>query len=625
MPLLTLLPIFGYAFTFHLNYKKSISVSLFFSITFILSTLFVFGSFNFLQIGAHMLFFVGLSLLIYNLYKQNRQLKKTISSPPFIIYSSLSVLAFFAFKDMGLFFWDEYSHWGPFIKNMYYFNHFQTSSDIGAHLFYPPGAAVWNYFTLLYSPYQEGYLFFSYFLLLFSATIMMYENIPWERWYWLASVFILQLVIFSLFGHWFTSIYVDHLIGALFTGIILSYLNEKFKTSELLFFIFPLLSIFVIKEVGLYFAFSAVALCALLTLFLSQEKSFLKKMNSNKNRLALFASFLCFLFLFQNYWEHLQKSKGISSGKESITGIVSDLFTGKRELPEADLKLVKENFWKVFFSQQLHKEKISLTFNESSVNILPRFEKSFKITTFGFLFFFGLLVIIAHQLTLSKEKQKQIRIIGSFLFLVYGVYLSILFMSYLIAFGGKATRIPAYVRYVNMATLPLTFIAFSLFLPFFQRRKEKEDKLNHQYLVRAHALAILALVLITRPYLKPLYSQDLPPSRQNIQMITKKITEQLTPKSRLLVVMPQIKDSLFDQIIRYHLLPARSFVSPRNFLAKSSEEMQEIYSEYDHIWFPQLSKGVIRKNRQVLQQTLDGKVFGLYKVERATNAYKAIL
>ena len=89
--------------------------------------------------------------------------------------------------------------------------------------------------------------------------------------------------------------------------------------------------------------------------------------------------------------------------------------------------------------------------------------------------------------------------------------------------------------------------------------------------------------------------------------------------------MPQISGSMFDPMLRYYLMPARPFISSRDFLKKSPEEMQEIYAKYDHIWFPQLSKGIIRKNRQVLQQTLDGKIFGLYKVEKTTNSYKAIL
>ena len=52
--------------------------------------------------------------------------------------------------------------------------------------------------------------------------------------------------------------------------------------------------------------------------------------------------------------------------------------------------------------------------------------------------------------------------------------------------------------------------------------------------------------------------------------------------------------------------------------------MQEIYAKYDHIWFPQLSKALLGKQTR-LQQTLDGKIFGLYKVEKTTNSYKAIL
>ena len=188
MPLLTLLPIFGYAFTFHFKFKKTLSVSLFFSITFILSSLFVFGSLNLLLPGAHLLFWSGLALLLFQIKQNLKLLKETVHTPPFVLYTSLSFLAYFIFKDMNLFFWDEYSHWGPFIKNMYHTNRFQISSDHWAHLNYPPGAAVWNYFTMLFSSYKDGYLYFSYFLLLFSACLMMYEKINLNQWYWFLSI-----------------------------------------------------------------------------------------------------------------------------------------------------------------------------------------------------------------------------------------------------------------------------------------------------------------------------------------------------------------------------------------------------------------------------------------------------
>ena len=413
-------------------------------------------------------------------------------------------------------------------------------------------------------------------------------------------------------------------MGALFAGIVLSYLVDDFKTKELPFFLFPMLSIFMIKEAGMFFSFAAAGLFIFLTLWKNyQKKEGMIKLS--KFRVGMITGMLCSLFVFSQYWNYSLEKNNIQSGKQSLAGIVKDIITGERDLPEKELEKVRNNFWKVFYSQQVHKEKISLNYNESSYNILPKYTKNIKLTALGFMLFITLLLVAVYQLTTDLVKRQQVKIIGGYLLAIYGIYLSILYMSYLIAFGGMAVRIPSYVRYVNIATLPIALIVFSLFLPFFQRKESTKSETEQQKLIRAHALALLALVLITRPYLKPLYSQNTPPSRKNLQYIAKKITEQLPQQSNLLVVMPQISGSMFDPMLRYYLMPARPFISSRDFLKKSPEEMQEIYAKYDHIWFPQLSKGIIRKNRQVLQQTLDGKIFGLYKVEKTTNSYKAIL
>ena len=101
---------------------------------------------------------------------------------------------------------------------------------------------------------------------------MMYEKINLNQWYWFLSIFALQMVCFAIFGHWFTSIYVDHLLGALFAGIVLSYLVDDFKTKELPFFLFPMLSIFMIKEAGMFFSFAAAGLFIFLTLWKNYQK-----------------------------------------------------------------------------------------------------------------------------------------------------------------------------------------------------------------------------------------------------------------------------------------------------------------------------------------------------------------
>ena len=629
MVLLTLLPIFGFAFTLALKLKKSIFVSIFFAITSILSTLFILGMMDLLRVGAHVIFWSGTFLLGLHLKNSFPQVKKILSSPPFIIYLSLSFVAFFVFRGMNLFFWDEFSHWGPFAKNMYYTNKFHDASLTASNLFYAPGIAVWNYFTLLLSPYSEGGLYFSYFLLLFSSVLMMYEKIQWSRWCLLLLVFVTHLVGFSLFGHWFTSLYVDHVIGAVFAGIILSYLLDDFKGKEIFLFIFPLVSLFVIKEVGFYFGFSAMMIYSLLVVFTGQKtkETLFYRLVNNKKKLGLIFLTLGTLVVFQVSWNSYQQYRGLASDSRSIKGVLGGVLTGKSSLSKVDFEKISQNFATVFLSQQIHKEKVSLRYNESSYNIISKFKKSIKITTLGFLFFYLALIALSCFFTYETEKKKVIKLVGLSLFVVFIAYVFILYLGYVFAFGKGGLHIPSYVRYVNTGTLPLVFIAFALFLPLLQGNLKKETDLTQQKIFWANLGALFLLIVLTRPYFVPLYSQSSSNSKIQIKKITEILVKNISQDSSVYVVHPALKGSMFDPIIKYHLLPLQSFISPNDFHSKRPEEMKAIYSQYSHLWFLQLSKEIYQKNKDILQLKLTGKLFSLYSVDKIgdSSRYRALL
>ncbi|WP_373033762.1 hypothetical protein [Sulfurovum sp.] len=620
MALLTLLPLLGYALFFHLQFKKVISVSLFFSITFIITTLFSFGMFSLLQFGANLLFSLGTLLLLYILYRDRKTVIGQLSRPPLVIFIVFSVIAFFLFKDAYLFFWDEYSHWGPFIKEMFYTHHFYDASSVAAHLNYPPGISIWDYFVLLHTDYQEGVLYFAYFMLLFSSTLMMYEKIKWQQWYWLLFVFSVQMLLFASFGHWFSNIYVDHVIGALFTGLVLSYLSDRYSPLELLLFAFPLITIVLVKEIGLYFGFAAVGLYALLH-FLSIKSnniSIFQTLKIQKKNFAFLFILLAIIVLMLKVWSLHQESKGIKGEKQSITGIVSSVLSDKSVLPEEIEKKVKENFWNVVFHQQLHKEKLSLDYNEFYIALMPQYKKIIKLTTVGILIFFTMLIFIVLKLTKSLDKKREIALIGGYLAIISVIYFFILYMSYLVAFGNDAVRIPSYVRYANMAVLPLLFVAFSFFLPFYQQQNsttgQKNNGSNSSLLLAGGVLTLTILGLITQPYFKPLYSQLDNPFRAEGSPIISQIVSSIPAGSKLLIVFPVKNSGVIPYILRYSMIPLHATVSNDDFSAQSSEQMESIFSNYEYIWFFSFNREIVYKNRYFLRAKTPDRPYTLYKV-----------
>lgn len=614
--LLGLLPIFGFALIFNIYFKRKISVSIFFSITFIITTLFLFGMINILKIGTYLLFYGGILVLLFIYIRDKNKLLEFIKSIPFIIFTVASVIYLYFMKDAHLFFWDEFSHWGAFIKEMYYFNHFYDSSSVAAHLNYPPGISIWDYFLVMPTGYREGTLYFAYFLILFSSTLMMYEKLTFKQIHWIILIFFMQMVIFASFGHWFSSLYVDHIIGAMFAGLILTFWADDFKGKELALFIFPLISIVLIKEIGLYFGFASLGF--FLITFILRDKFNLKEpfltiIKKEGKRIAVLSILALVMVLALKSWSIRQESVGVHKEGQSIAGVVSALLSDKKVLSDKTETEVKKRFWKVVESQQVHQEKMSLNYNEFSYSTMPRYKKSIKLTTLGAFVFFILICSVAYFVTYRREKKIEIAVLGTYSLLISVIYLFILYLSYMVAFGNDALRIPSYVRYINMAIMPLMFIGFSFFLPIFQENSNQNNRDIKLFVYMA--ILVATLTIIVRPYFKPLYSQLGNRFKMQSDIMARSVLKYIPKKSKIFVLFPIRNNGSLNIILKYSLIPARTTVSSYNFAKKSSQAMINTYKKYDYIWFAVLNREIVNKNRMILKQKNSKQLYLLYKVE----------
>ena len=616
MALLSLLPLLGYAFFIHLHFKKRFSVSLFVALSFIMVILFLFGMVSLLQPGAYLLFAGGILLLIDTLKRYRGPSWETLRSPPFVIFTVMSIAVFFAFHNTHLFFWDEFSHWGIFIKEMFFSHQFYGAESVAAHLNYPPGVSVWDYFVVLNDPaFVEGHLYFAYFLLLFSATLMMYEKIPWKSWYYLILVFAIQMVIFASFGHGFSNIYVDHVVGAMFAGLLLSFLSERYQGYEPVLLVFPLLAIVLVKEVGLYFGAAAVGMYFMLTLVrYAKPAGLLAGLKGEKKSIAIYLLSLLLMIGMLKGWELHQRAEGIGAEQQSIGGIVRSVLSDKGAVSAEVEEKIKENFWQVVLYQQIHKEALSLNYNEFSFLIMPKYGKSIKITTAGFLLFFLIMVGTASAVAPKGERREEVVLIGICLLVVYLVYLAILYMSYLVAFGNGGVRIPSYVRYINMGTMPLLFTVFALFLPMYsaQFAKQRVQKTLSPFWGALGSIVLLSLIV--QPYFRPLYTQLENGFRPQFKPAAEVITGTLPSGAKLYVVFTVRNSGMLDNIIKYELVPVRATVSKADFSSLDTPEMQKVFSRYDYVWFAVPDREILYKNRMLLQQRSGQTIYTLYKV-----------
>lgn len=620
--ILSLLPIFGYALIFHILARKKVSVSIFFAISSIIVAIFILGMLDLLKFGTYFVFYGGILSLGYFIYAYKDKVLQALISIPVVVYFLSSILYLYLMQDAAFFFWDEYSHWGAFIKEMYYFGHFYDSSSVAAHLRYPPGISIWDYFIVLPTGFSEGSVYFAYFLLLFSSVLMMYENLIWKQFYWMLLIFASQMTLFATFGHWFSCIYVDHIVGAMFAGMLLSYLVEKYEAKELLLFILPAIAIVLIKEIGLFFVLSFIGLIILIEFYNTKQNNpilFALKKSSK----IIFVGFIIFTisFLALKLWNLKQDSLDVPMESQTISAIVKNIISGEKVLKPESEQLVHERFWEVVKHQQLHKEEVSLNYNEFSYGIMNAFKKDIKLSTLGTLIFFTLISLFYYLVLIDEKDKNKILIINLYLLVVSVSYLIILYLSYKVAFGEDALRVPSYVRYMNISILPLLLILFFILVP------ASNITYNHKLFkgragigLYSFAALLSVLIYVTQPYYKPLYTQLENPFRKQVDAVVPAVLKNIPYKSKLLVVFTIKNNGSLNNILKYSMIPVRATITSHDyFFNKSENEILKDYIKYEYVWFATISQDVMDKNRKILRVKEANQPFTLYKVEKQNN------
>ena len=620
MAIFALLPILGYALFLFVQYNRKISISIFLSITFIISFLYIFGLLNLLAVGGYSIFYAGILLLGYLLYARKLKALSAIKSVPFIIFISSCAIYLYLFRNAHYAFWDEYSHWGIYIKEMMYSHRLHDAESVSAHLRYPPGPAIWQYFIALNTGYSEASTYFATFVLLMGSTLMLYEYITFKQAHWILAVLIIQVLIFANFGHGFNSIYVDHVIGSMFTGILLCFIVQRHDNETIWMLAFPLVSIVLLKDVGLYFAVTSVGLFFILELVykFNSTGSLINGIRQNKKIYLILLSLLLLNIAVHISWNIRQDILDVPKEKQTVSGIVKGLVEGETVLSTENKNTVRERFWRVFFNQQIHKNKISQIYNEFTYGIMNEFNSPIKFTTFTIILFALFMFTIIALFYKPPKIKVQVAIIGSSLIAVILFYFIILYHSYMVAFDDKgALSIQSYVRYANIGVMPLMFIPLSLCLPMFHNsslfKYDKLTKYSHKFYP---TLLVLLIVLfgITRPYLKPLYAPLERSLRSEVEIATNSILERIPEDAKLFIVFSENGDDLLRYMLKFILIPLENTISKYDFLTQDDKTILNAYAQFNYIWFPILDDTVIAKNWHILQGNNQRHIYGLYKV-----------
>jgi len=204
----------------------------------------------------NLLAFIFLSqLLFYYIFSFTKN--KTFSlSPQEKI--GLSFLTFFLLyiitRRLQFYVWDEFSHWGIFLKELFLKDALPVKDLCTVAPQYLPGITLFEYFFLKFLGYTEGHAYFAHLFFILSEILPFTIHLKKERSFGYVFLFLSMCAFLFFVPVYSFSLYVDAPLGLLFgVGLILILNAEKITHNRfMLFLIYAGLQL--IKTWGLVFS-----------------------------------------------------------------------------------------------------------------------------------------------------------------------------------------------------------------------------------------------------------------------------------------------------------------------------------------------------------------------------------
>jgi hypothetical protein len=438
--------------------------------------MFLFSILGQLQLGAYLVA-VGPILLLLIKYKTLKDKKYWISKlarSDLILFLILFFVLYVITRFYTYSSWDEFSHWGLIVKNLYLHNKLPDNSSTVAFLFYPPGTAVFQYWVIKIIGYTESNVIFAQSLLMLLALTTLFWNEKWSNFNKMIVQFVVAVcVIYALNGS-FTLICVDAMLSVYF-GMCVVFLFKIKKDNFLCVALnlLPVISVlYLIKNPGVLPA-AVIALMVGLLYVITKNPAM-----SLKRKYILFAPLIIILlaglYLPTKLWFwHLEDYNiGYKGAQISMSAVA-----------------------KSFSSTQAERDKVTITNFKNAIfteNILRGKILGGRVTIFVALCLILLTVVGSIVFTKDKNERKQLIIANSTLFLGLTLYLLGLLVLYLHTFlerDGGGGNLGGFMRYSNIYMMGwLLSVAFSVI-----SLVKISSKANWKYIV----LLIVALSVLS--------------------------------------------------------------------------------------------------------------------------------
>ena len=492
------------------------------------------------------------------------------------------------------FLYDEYAHWGIFVKEMLALDGFWTGATNSMHPRYPPGAPLWQYLFNAFLPPSEGTTYFAHFVLLLAPLLLLWNTVRWSQPLWIVGILAFVLLAVANFGLGVSTLYVDQTIGVWYLGTLLAaFTDESLASRRVALYAGPLAVIALLKDAGLALAVSGAVIIAAVycrRLLISERP----RSGLRKTALALVVLLAPMLSCVQ-IWSWNRDAVGAAHDVQSVHGFVDGI---AGEMGGADFERKAEigrRLSEVFFDQQISNSPISWEFNEFTYETRELYTDSYRLTAFGLLAGFVLWWLTIAYCVLTGESRSQWLIVAGGVLVTALVYILGLHVSYRFTFGARGLDLPSYVRYVHVIALPMLLLSFCPLLPAVgQSGNDRAWRIRGWAVPQRAAIfatATIALYGLETPYLRPILEPNPKiPRRASVEPLLEPIRS-VVGTSRLWIYFPGDEESsFFGRMVQYLLVPTPTAVEDsEHFLqATDATSIAAAWRPFDYVWIAEL-------------------------------------
>lgn len=591
--ILTFLVIYINSIALTIKLKNKIESNIPRTIIGIILIVYIFGLFDKLRYGVISISIFTVFMAIFIIYKiiKNRKeinIKERIITPGLVVYVLLGILYIIFNKGIVFIEYDEFSHWGLIVKNMYEFGDFGTKSIIQYNE-YPPFIGIFQYILLFFKKsYSEDTIIIGLNILYLSFIIPLFRNIKWDKSLIKLIILIPTIIIVPIifYQDFYITLFMDGFLGCTFAYIIYSWYIYEGK-EKYISIILGLIAITLIKSIGIYLAIG--------TSILFIMDSILNKKVNLKYTLKIGILCIMVIAITTVTWRLKIKIDGANE-KWNIANINMENI---EKVLKGNGEYYQKTTIKNYITELFEAKGGFTTRNMNAVNLLMLLI-AFDIVVFKLL----------------KENKKRYVLMSTFMLLFWCIYIAIQLLVYLFIFEPEEAMILAcYTRYLS--TIPFAIVLINIV--FLENvLKDNEIKKSNIILIFSILVIFLSIQDINDIYLKNVQNKQ---ERIDYRNKYKKILEysDILNKNDKVYYISNFVDEREIIIAKYEFLPLKIGNESSKLTMTKEEFIQTLLQEeYTHVYI-EFTDRIL--NNQYTDLFIDGKIESktMYEIKKDEN------